>query len=148
MSVLVKYKKVRKDAREPYRATEGAAGYDLYCVQKDYDSVAGATIYHTGLAFEIPEGHVGMLFPRSSLYRKDMMMPYSIGIIDSDYRGEVLAIYKNIRQTQYPYREEYNIGERCCQLLIVRLPTVLWKEAETLSETDRGSGGHGSTGNS
>lgn len=145
MSAIVRYKKLREDAKAPYRATDGAAGYDLCCVSVEYDDT-DSIIYHTGLAFEIPEWFVGMLFPRSSLYRKNLIMPYSIGIIDSDYRGEVLAIYKPLLTRSRPFHQEYQVGERCCQLVIVQLPTVLWKEAQELTETTRGSGGHGSTG--
>ena len=144
MSIQIKYKRLCPEAKEPCRATNGAAGYDLYCVKRVIDDEHNALIYHTGLAFEIPQGHVGLLFPRSSIYKLPLFMPYSVGVIDSDYRGEVLAIFKDV---DYGNLEpNYSVGERCCQLLIVELPTLLWKEVKTLSVTERGEGGHGTTG--
>lgn len=143
--MILKYKKIHPNAKAPLRATDGAAGWDLSCVAMEFDSISDALIYHTGLAVEIPTGYVGLLYPRSSIYKMPIFMPYSVGVIDSDYRGEILAIFKSYHMGQL--RPAYQIGERCCQLVIEQLPIVDgWEEAEELSETERGTGGRGSTG--
>lgn len=143
--MILRYKKIHHDAKAPLRATDGAAGWDLFCVDKEYDSISDAIICHTGLAVEIPAGYVGLLFPRSSIYKLPIFMPYSVGVVDSDYRGEILAIFKSCRMGQI--RPSYQVGERCCQLVINELPKVDgWEAVEELSETARGTAGYGSTG--
>lgn len=142
--ICVKFKKLHPDAKPPIQGTEYSAGYDLTCVAKEMDEEHNVLIYHTGLALEIPNGHVGLLFPRSSIYKFPLVMPYSVGVIDSDYRGEVLAMFKDCDFGNF--EPAYSVGERCCQLIIVELPKLQWVEANILSPTTRGTNGHGSTG--
>ena len=142
MSVL-KVKRLRPDARLPARATEGSSGLDLYaCLDRD-DIVLGRRPIRvgTGVAIEFPRGFDAQIRPRSGLAAKGIGVV--LGTIDSDYRGEVLV-------TMYLFGdlEEYRIcnGDRIAQLVISRLANVDVVEAEELTETARGTGGHGSTG--
>lgn len=89
----VKIKKLNESAVIPTYAKHGDAGMDLTAISKEYDG-NGNVIYGTGLAFEIPENYVGLLFPRSSNTKKDLILGNSVGVIDSGYRGEVILIFK------------------------------------------------------
>jgi dUTP pyrophosphatase len=95
--------------------------------------------YHTGLAIEIPKGYVGLLFPRSSIYKTSQALTNSVGVIDSGYRGEIMM--KFTRGINH-----YCIGDRIGQIMILPYPQIEFEEVEKLSETNRGSGGFGSTG--
>lgn len=142
MSVQLKVKKLHPEAVVPQYKTTGAAGMDLTAVR--YAEISCTVIrYSTGLAFEIPEGHVGLLFPRSSIYTKDMTLTNCVGVLDSDYRGEVSFLF---RVPELESAELYRIGDRIGQLVIVPIPRVEVLETEELSDTARGSGGFGSTG--
>lgn len=89
----VKIKKLHKDAVIPKYAKQGDAGLDLTAVSCEYDEY-GNIVYHTGLAFEIPEGYVGLIFPRSSICKKDLSLTNAVGVLDSGFRGEVTAKFK------------------------------------------------------
>ena len=143
--MIIRYKKLFPDAAEPVRGSEWAAGWDLTCCGVDWDEEAKVLVYHTGLAFEIPRGHVGLLFPRSSIYRKTLWLTNSVGVLDADYRGEVLFKYA-IRWNTREDPEFYNVGDRIGQLVVVPIPEVAFIEADTLTETKRGTNGYGSTG--
>ena len=137
----IKFKKLHPDARTPIRATDGAAGWDLSAVSRKYvnpESILNMVQYRTGIAVEIPSGYVGLLFPRSSCYKKELSLMNSVGVIDSDYRGEISFIYKGV--------ELYGQGDRIGQLVIVPCPDVELVEVDELSKTERGEGGFGSTG--
>lgn len=138
----IRFKKLTTDAKAPYQATPGSAGFDLTAVsvKKHKESFLRRLVeYGTGLAVEIPAGHVGLVFPRSSIYKKQMVLTNGVGVIDSDYRGEIKAVFA--------YGEEiYNPGDRIAQLVIMPIPAVKFVEAEELTETERGAGGYGSTG--
>lgn len=124
----------------PFRADEGAAGFDLFATnieQKD-----NILTVHTGIAVEIPCGYAGFLFPRSSVYKTGLSLANSVGVIDSSYRGEIMCKFRIIDKD----KEQYKIGERCCQLIILPVPSVQYKEVDELSDTGRGVGGFGSTG--
>lgn len=143
MSVLnVKIKKLNPDAAIPKYAKPGDAGMDLVATNHEYKD--GNHIYGTGLAIEIPKGYVGLLFPRSSNRKTSAYMTNHVGVIDSGYRGEIMITYKN-RDYDY-HKAPYQIGDRVAQLIIMPYPTVNLVEVEELSETERGTGGHGSTG--
>jgi DUTP diphosphatase len=136
----VKVKKLVENAVIPHYAKEGDAGLDLTATSfkiKD-DKVT----YGCGLAFEIPKGYVGLLFPRSSNSKKDLLLTNSIGVIDSGYRDEVTAVFK---VTKY-FGEAYRVGERFAQLVILPYPEIELEETEELSVTERGSKSYGSTG--
>ena len=141
--MTVKIKKLNDAAVIPTRGTEHSAGMDLTAVSKEVvdNGKHGYVNYGTGLAFAIPEGHVGLLFPRSSISKTGLILSNSCGIIDSDYRGEVTMRFKHIKDT-----DNYNIGDRIGQLIIVPYPQVTFEEVSELDETVRGAGGYGSTG--
>ena len=100
-------------------------------------------ICYFGLAFEIPYGYMGLIFPRSSNCKKDLILSNSVGIVDSNYRGEVQARFKKLAS---PFAEKYSVGDRAAQIVIVPYPHIEWEEVSVLGETDRGEKGHGSTG--
>lgn len=133
--------KLKDGAKVPFMATNGSAGFDLYAHSvKEKD---GKVIYGTGVSMQIPKGYVGLLFPRSSVYKKDLRMSNSVGVIDSDYRGEISAIFdmKDVFPT-----DVYTIGERCCQIVFVPYMQANFVEVDELDETIRNTGGMGSTG--
>ncbi len=140
MNILIK--KLHKDSVIPKYAKEGDAGLDLTATSKWFDA-DGNVCYGTGLAFEIPTGYVGLLFPRSSNAKKTLLLSNSVGVLDSGYRGEVTFKFKNLEDE---WSEEYNIGDRIGQIIILPYPQVNFIEAEELSETERGDGGYGSSG--
>jgi len=125
----------------PKAATAGSAGFDLTAVRRRWNRELELWEYGTGLAVEIPAGYVGLLFPRSSVYRTGAILSNGVGVIDSDYRGEIGAKFYTLK-----YLEKYEIGDRICQLVIVPIPGVEWIESEELTATERGAGGYGSTG--
>lgn len=145
----VKIKKLNENAVVPKYAKVGDAGMDLVATSKEVDKY-GNVVYGTGLAFEIPEGYVGLLFPRSSISKMDMNLTNSTGVLDSSYRGEVFLKFKHpIRFTAVPVDHKpttYNVGDRIGQIIILPYPQIEFKEVDKLSETDRGEGGFGSTG--
>lgn len=145
----VKIKKLVEEAVIPSYAKHGDAGMDLTAISYNYKHDIDCHIYGTGLAVEIPEGYVGLLFPRSSNRKTDSYMCNHVGVIDSGYRGEVMISFKNrdkdisaIQQLTKPYE----IGNRVAQLIIMPVPYVKFKEVNELSESERGEGGHGSSG--
>lgn len=141
----VNIKKLNPEAVIPKYAKAGDAGMDLVAISKTLTEVGedyGYLEYGTGLAFEIPEGYVGLVFPRSSISKTGAILSNSVGVIDSGYRGEVTARFKQI-----PGSLEYNKGDRIAQLIIIPYPEIEFNEVEELSDTERGSGGYGSSGN-
>ena len=157
----VRIKKLHPDAVIPFYGSEYAAGADLTATSKEYDA-DGNVVYGIGFAIEIPVGYVGLLFPRSSNAKKDLDLTNCVGVLDSDYRGEVKFKFRpryfmpSIRTLLFPKSKhinikyfrarEYNVGERAAQLVIVRKSTAEFELADELSETKRGNGGYGSTG--
>ena len=140
----VRFKKLVPEAVAPYQATDGSAGWDLTATSGELIKDKKA-IYGTGLSVEIPKGYVGLLFPRSSIHNKTLRLSNSVGVIDSDYRGEIKAIFDQL--DLFPRNAVlYQPGDRICQLIILPVPTIEWEESEELTNTERGSGGYGSTG--
>lgn len=135
----IRFKKMHPMAKAPTQGTAGAAGYDLMAVDYSKEKEVDAWSYRTGIAVEIPAGYVGLITPRSSIYRTGSMLCNSVGVIDSDYRGEITAKFTGSTKP-------YNVGERICQLLIVPVEVVEFTRVDELSETERGTGGYGSTG--
>ena len=140
--MLVRFKKLTENAVTPVKAHPTDAGFDLTCTSVTEDREHNCVSYGTGLAFEIPEGHVGLLFPRSSIYKQDLLLSNAVGVVDSHYRGEVMAKFK----ISFPNQHRYAIGDRICQMVIMPIPAVELVEADELSDTDRGAGGYGSSG--
>lgn len=141
----VRIKKLNDNAVMPSKAHAADAGFDLYCTSKEIDWTKRQIVCHTGLAFEIPEGYVGLIFPRSSVSNKPLMMANSVGVVDSCYRGEVTAKF-NITDTRQSAFSHYQEGDRIAQMIIIPYPAIEFEEADSLSESDRGTGGYGSTG--
>lgn len=144
----VKIKKLNENAVIPAYATDGSAGMDITATSKWYDN-DGNAVYGCGLAFEIPKGYVGLLFPRSSNAKKDLLLSNSVGCLDSDFRGEVLFKFKRVKKrplSWFKKSKEYEVGDRIGQIVIVKHPTIEFVESEELSETKRGAGGYGHTG--
>ena len=135
----VKIKKLHPDAIIPVYAKDGDAGLDLTAVDVIADD--HTLTYKTGLAIEIPPWHVGLLFPRSSVYKTGQTLTNCVGVIDSGYRGEIMLKY-----TLSPYATEYDIGDRVGQIIIVPYPRIDFHQVDELTPTDRGSKGYGSTG--
>tara|TARA_R110000803_G_scaffold117429_2_gene185981 strand:- start:221 stop:667 length:447 start_codon:yes stop_codon:yes gene_type:complete len=136
---IVKIKRLHEDAVIPSYAKDGDAGMDLTAVE--VSGKDGFITYHTGLAMEIPRWHVGLLFPRSSVYKTGQSLTNCVGVIDSGYRGEIMMKY-----TLSPLCKEYEIGDRVGQLIVIPYPKIDFEEVDELTETERGSGGYGSTG--
>jgi len=136
----VKIKKLHPDAVIPKYAKPGDAGMDLVAV-----SVASNKFqvsYGTGLAFEIPTGYAGFIFPRSSIRNKNLSLSNCVGVIDSGYRG-----YVDLTFNRTPGDVEiYKVGDRIGQIIIMPYPEIELEEVEELSTTERGSGGFGHTG--
>jgi len=162
----IQFKKLVPTAQKPKFGKPGDAGADLVATSVDF-SREDQVVYGTGLAVEIPEGMVGLVFPRSSVRNYDLIMSNSVGVIDSGYRGEIMVTF-NVKmdlllidelasvETLHELSNEmfdisidnvYQVGDRIAQLVIIPVPLVQYAEVEELSETSRGTDGHGSTGN-
>lgn len=137
----VRIKKITENAKMPTKAHATDAGYDLYAASTSVDKNYNV-VYGTGIAVEIPAGYVGLVFPRSSIASKDIMLSNSVGVIDSGYRGEVMAKFKRVTGEF----DSYQVGDRIAQLIIIPYPEVVFVEADELTDSDRGIGGYGSTG--
>lgn len=137
----VKIKKLVENAVIPTYAKKGDAGMDLTATSKTYDE-QGNVVYGTGIAVEIPNGYVGLVFPRSSICKTDLLLTNSVGVIDSGYRGEIMAKFVYVHM----HNKKYEIGDRIAQLIIMPYPIIEFVESEELSETERGDGGYGSSG--
>lgn len=141
----IKVKKLKPDATVPTMGSKFAAGADLYSAE-DADVViepSETKFIGTGLAMEIPEGYVGLVYARSGLACKRGLAPANkVGVVDSDYRGEIkVALHNHGKEAQTVEK-----GERIAQMVIAPYLSVNYEEADSLSETERGEGGFGSTG--
>ena len=141
----VKYIKLDPKAITPSYGTPFAAGADLYaCMGEDVSIKAGETkLFHTGIAMQIPDGLVGLIYARSGIATKRGLAPANkVGVIDSDYRGEIMvSIYNHSSETQ-----TIADGERIAQIVLTPYITAEFTLSDSLDTTDRGSGGFGSTG--
>ena len=135
----VKITKTHPDAVIPVYAKSGDAALDLTATTAVYENTH--ITYNTGLAIEIPTGYVGLIFPRSSVYKTGQHLVNSVGVIDSGYRGEIKLKFTRSRDSL-----EYNVGERVGQIMILPYPQIELVEVEGLSMSDRGVDGFGSTG--
>lgn len=172
-TIKVKIKKLREDAVIPSYAHDTDAGLDLTAVSKHIDEY-GNVVYGFGLAFEIPDGYVGLIFPRSSNHRHHLTLTNSVGVIDSGYRGEVTVKFSHnmkgfipkhfsdrliylltgrlrcLRAVALVNQEctyDYQVGDRVAQMIIIPYPKIEFDEVSELSDSERGDGGYGSTGN-
>ena len=141
----IRIKKLKENAIIPTRGSSSAAGYDLYaCLEKPVLIAPGETVQiGTGLTAEIPEGYFGACFARSGLAFREGLRPANcVGVVDSDYRGEYIVALHNDSETVRTVIS----GERIAQLVILPYLTAEFVESDTLSGTERGAGGFGSTG--
>ncbi len=144
----VKVKLVHPDSVMPSYSKQGDAGMDLTAVSfrlKDDIYIE----YDTGVAVEIPEGYVGLVFPRSSISDQDLSLSNSVGVIDSGYRNSIKCRFKVSAElvkkgSRSPYH--YKKGDRICQLIILPYPHIELEEVDELSSTERNTGGFGSSG--
>ncbi len=151
----VKIKKLKPNAVIPTYAKEGDAGMDLVATEILKDTPEQIT-YGIGIALEIPEGFVGLVFPRSSIRKTGLQLSNSVGVIDSGYRGELQAtfnkifggegMYDEMKVKEIQPNEYYKVGDRIAQIMIIPHPPIEFVESDELSNTERGEGGFGSTG--
>jgi dUTP pyrophosphatase len=138
----VKIKKLSSDAIIPTYAKASDAGLDLVAT-----SIVSATptqiTYGLGISLEIPNGFMGLVFPRSSIRNYDLALTNSVGVIDSGYRGELQATFHKTKGLE---SKIYEVGERVVQIIIIPHPSIEFQEVEELTNTERGEGGFGSTG--
>lgn len=144
MKMEIKIKKLTPSAKLPTYGSEFSAGADLYSDEEEFVIAPGETrLVHTGLAVEIPEGFGGFIYARSGLASKKGLAPANkVGVIDADYRGEVMVALFNHSGT----KQTVAAGERLAQLVIAPFLKAEFIEAEELSDTERSDGGFGSTG--
>jgi len=138
----VKIKKLHPNAVKPKYAKESDAGMDLVATTIISNTTFQVT-YGIGLAIEIPDGMVGLIFPRSSIRNTELMLSNSVGVIDAGYRGELQATFNKLSGFE---SVAYKVGDRIAQIIIVPHPIIQIVEVDELSESSRGIGGFGSTG--
>jgi len=141
----VKIKKLHPNAIIPSYAKAGDAGMDIHTVSRGEADKYGNMVYHTGIAMEIPDGHVGLIYPRSSVSKTPHSLRNHVGVIDSGYRGEIIFKFGWVESSSNN-AEVYNAGDRIGQIIIMPYPKVEFIEVDELSTSDRGVGGFGSTG--
>ena len=141
-SINVKIKKLNPNAVVPKYAKNGDAGMDLVITSVISENTLDIS-YGFGISMEIPDGFLGLVFPRSSVRKYDLLLSNCVGVIDSGYRGELQATFK---KTQGLDSVSYNVGERGAQIMILPYPQIYMTQVPELSSSDRGEGGFGSTG--
>jgi dUTP pyrophosphatase len=140
----LKFKKLSNKAKAPIKAHDSDAGFDLFCTGFDYAPSVDSLLFieaKTDIALEIPNGYVGLVFPRSSISKTKHMLRNSVGVIDSGYRGEI-----KLRFSVDDSDSRYKIGDKIGQLVVIKLPEINLVESDSLSRSDRSEGGFGSTG--
>jgi len=140
----VRIKKLNENAVIPSYAKDGDAGMDLVATSIISENDTQIT-YGIGLALEIPNGFVGLIVPRSSVRKTRLMLSNCVGVVDSGYRGELQATFNKVNQNSIA-ENDYKVGDRVAQIMIIPHPPIEFKEVNDLSETERGEGGFGSTG--
>lgn len=142
---IISYIKLNELAKEPTRGSSAAAGYDLYAaIDTDIIIAPHTTVkVGTGLAFELPQNTFAAIFARSGLATKQGLRPANcVGVCDSDYRGEYIVAIHNDTDIE----QTIAAGDRIAQMILMPYIPMVFKEVEELSNTERGSGGFGSTG--
>lgn len=147
MKVKVSLMPERPHAKLPEYKTAGAAAFDISAAEKGAIFPGGKFVFPTGLKFEIPEGHVMLVFSRSGhAFNNDLRLANCVGVIDSDYRGELFVKLTSDLHNWRFASVEINAGDRITQGMIVPIPRVEFEVVQELSQTERGEGGLGSTG--
>ena len=151
----VRIKKLNPLAEIPSYAKDGDAGMDVIATSIISDTPTQIT-YGLGIALEIPNGFVGLVFPRSSIRKTGLQLSNSVGVIDSGYRGELQAtfnklfggeaMYDEMKVAEIQPNDFYKVGDRVAQIMIIPYPPIEFDEVAELSDTERGEGGFGSTG--
>lgn len=139
----IKIKKLHQAATTPTYGSVGAACFDLYSSKSGEVGAYSSSSFNTSLSFEIPDNHVMLVFSRSGHgFKQGVSLVNSVGVIDADYRGEVIIGLKNDSALRF----DVNAGDRIAQALILPVQQVVFEDVQELSTTDRGEGGFGSTG--
>ena len=151
----VKIKKLNPKAVIPTYAKPGDGGMDLVATSIISDTPEQIT-YGMGIALEIPEGFVGLIFPRSSVRKTGLDLSNAVGVCDSGYRGELQATFNKVfggdrfydetKNTEDTSHDFYKVGDRIAQIMIIPYPPIEFMEVDELSDSERGDGGFGSTG--
>ena len=141
MSLTIKFKKVRENAKAPFKAHDTDAGFDVFAAEKHVIGSGAWKVVPLGIAMAIPPGYCMVAKDRSGLASKNGVH-IRAGVIDSDYRGEVCAVVAN----SGPYEFEVEEGMKVAQMLLVPVPKAQFEEVDDLTETERGAGGFGSSG--
>ena len=153
MQVLIK--KLHPNAVIPSYAKAGDAGMDMVAISATIAENGEYVEYGTGIAVEIPEGYVGLIFARSSISKTSLILANHVGVVDSGYRGEIKFrfkdtdmryVYRGTTKTFYCGETAYEVGNKIGQLVILPYPQIQWSETDELSDTNRGEGGFGSSG--
>jgi len=142
-ALQVKLKKLVEHAVIPKKATIGSAGFDLVATDCSHNRNYNFIEFGTGIAIQIPKGYMGLVYPRSSISKTPHSLCNSVGVIDSDYTGEIILRFRTSEDKQY---EEYMVGDRIGQLIIVESPNIEFEEVDKLLKTGRSEGSFGSTG--
>lgn len=140
----IKIKRLSPDAVVPVYGKVGDAGLDFTAISQTENTLY--TEYGTGLAVEIPPGFVGLIFPRSSCSDYSQILSNCVGVLDSNYRGEIKFRFKDVHKGSLAYAKDYQIGNKIGQLIVMPIPSVEFEEVEELGETNRGTAGYGSSG--
>ena len=136
----IKLQKVTEDARMPIKGSEHAAAYDVYA--HSITETGGKVKVGLGFKTEIPKGYKGIIVPRSNLTKFNWVLNNSYGVIDSDYRGEWMAIFTGLSEELFPY----SVGDRVAQIYFEEVLPISFDVVPELEESERGEGGFGSTG--
>ena len=140
----INIKKLEPEAIIPTKGSDAAAGVDLYAPRALVIHPGSNEVINTGLAIEIPNGYFGAIFARSGMATRKGLRPANcVGVIDSDYRGEIIVVLHNDTDIIRPVQE----GDRIAQLVILPYEKIEFSEVEKLTDTERADGGFGSTGN-
>jgi dUTP pyrophosphatase len=151
----IKVKLLHENSVLPKKTYYDDAGFDLVATSCNFDNKKRFIEYGTGIAIEIPKGYVGLLFPRSSVTKETLMLKNSVGVIDSGYLGEIMVRFAIIPNRSYSgvvvfdhdnKFSSYQVGDKIAQLIIMPIPHIELEEVNTLSTSERGAGGFGSTG--
>ena len=143
-ALKINFKKLNEHTKLPTKGSLDAACFDVYAASVKIER-PNKMIVGLGFATEIPKGYKGVIVPRSGLSKQNWVLANSIGIIDSDYRGEWMVVFRCLGEMIYQPLP-FGVGDRCAQIYFEKILDVAFVETEELSDTERGEGGFGSTG--
>ena len=143
-SLRINFKKLNEHAKLPIKGSLHAACFDVYAASVKIER-PNKMIVGLGFATEIPKGYKGIIVPRSSLSKENWVLANSIGVIDADYRGEWMVVFRCLGE-MISHPLPFGVGDRCAQIYFEQILDAEFIETEDLSNTERGEGGFGSTG--